>query len=126
MRIYRVEDGDGWGMYSGNMSMGDLSPSGDQSSPRHPTPNNDSAIAEDYVNFCRGCAKERFGFATLAQLRAWIYKDAWLRTLDGWGYRLSIYEAPRAIVGNTQALFDLGSATLTSRRSLLTLIRLRR
>jgi hypothetical protein len=120
MRIYRVENKLDQGMYTGAYSLCDIMDT--RSTPRHPTPNNDSGLSDDYWEFMDKTAQYRFGFSTLAQLRSWLYDDEWLRALHGWDYRLSLYDAKKAIVGNTQALFDLAGAVRTSQRSLLTLI----
>lgn len=108
-RIYRIEDALFHGMYTSGAwrQFGD-----DTSTPRHPTPHNDSGlVSEGYESF-RAFHSEamRFGYGSLEQLRSWVYQDDWRRALKAQGFSISIYEADEAIVGDTQAVFVMKGA----------------
>lgn len=86
--LWRVENGTGEGMYS----SGDCeSAVNDLYGMRHPGPWNDTVLGY--------CAKDdsdswQFGFATLAQYQAWVYKSEFREALAEAGMRLSKYQVP--------------------------------
>ena len=83
---------------------------------RHPGPLQDSLLR---VNFeaARGPMNIhsmdpfRFGFASMAQLRAWIYRDEWRDSLAREGFLLNIYLPSEMYVGNTQAMARIEGLT---------------
>lgn len=117
MLIYRIETESGGGMYQGN--YGAMCPLTFDSA-RHPIPENDSLLMDNmfYVierenwphdtsahSFIYG--RYRFGFASVDQLRAWVYQDDWLVKLHRYGLRLAVYDVADedCVVGYTQAIF---------------------
>lgn len=123
IKVFRVEDKDGRGMYATAWFKCDL-PTDD----RHPVVSDDSKYIEnlskvrpDLVNMAFSYASEpsghRFGFADMSMLRRWIYNDEWLRMLANVGCVLCVYEVPvdEVIVGYTQVTFNAEKACLVSR-----------
>lgn len=111
IRIYRVENVDGKGMYCGTEAGVQMN--GDSS--RHPLPREDAKIGCEWRERLSGEIDEQiFGFASLEQLRFWIYKTKWRKSLKSEGFRVSVYEVPveHALVGDTQAIFVRPEATL--------------
>jgi hypothetical protein len=117
MLIYRIETESGGGMYQG--SYGALCPLTFDSA-RHPIPENDSLLMDNMScviereglppatsawSFIYG--RYRFGFASVDQLRAWVYQDDWLVKLHLYGLRLAVYDVDDedCVVGYTQAIF---------------------
>jgi len=108
MLVYRVEDKiTGRGMYRcGLRCAGNM-----QHDMRHPDANQDAELraywqSTDYVE------REEiyFAFATVAQLKAWIYKDSWRKEIAKEGLVVSVYSARFIRIGATQAVFRLRTA----------------
>lgn len=80
---------------------------GDQD--RHPSPESDSVLMQSGIPGNTWGLGEishlRFGFASVDQLRSWLYKDEWLLGLHNHGYVLAIIETEEAYIGSTQAVF---------------------
>lgn len=76
---------------------------------RHPTPHDDSALvvsarAQDVTpGELKWNGQWRFGFISIAQLRAWFYNDNVLRQLGEVGIQLSVYAPDIILAGSTQA-----------------------
>lgn len=130
MLIYRIEDADGGGLYRGDNSF--QNPVTSSSSDRHPLPNDDSRLMdsisfrmdldlgpdERYQHWTYFLEDEFiFGFASVEQMRNWVYNDEWLVKLDTVGFYLTVYDMPEhhVCVGNTQAVFRRHEA-LSNRR----------
>lgn len=110
MKIWRIEDESGVGMYSSYYSLSwGLAYPHDY---RHPMPYEDSLLRENMrSSFLEedlyDISNYIFGFTSLEQLRCWIYSDSWLKDLHYRGFILSIYEVEdeKALVGHTQVIF---------------------
>lgn len=130
MLIYRIEDVDGGGMYRGDNSY--ANPVASSNSDRHPLPNDDSLLM-DNISFRMDqdvdpCDRHQhwtyfledefiFGFASVEQMRNWVYNDDWLVSLDHVGFNLTVYDVPEnhICIGNTQAVFRRHEATSNRR-----------
>lgn len=76
---------------------------------RHPSPFEDSALMADLEN--KGLPSPtnrewRYGFASLDQLRNWLYKAEWRSTLAFHGFFISIIDVSNldCAIGDTQAM----------------------
>lgn len=132
MRVLRIEY-DGGGMYRG-VTGGNAwveaecyTTGGDRVDRQaHPLPFEDSLLrGQPWDALC--CDRDdrggRFGFADLAQLRRWIYRDEWVQRLSDVGCELVEYEAHgKCYVGYTQVVFDIRDATEISRAPLCTIL----
>lgn len=102
LRVYRVQNSLGDGMYRASISSMMLE------DVRHPEPYRDSALMDEMevAGFCRGIPDCYFyyGFASIEQLKSWIYEEQWRWILDGSGYQVTVWEGPAAH-GDTQAVF---------------------
>lgn len=96
--IFRVEleDDPRYGLYSSNVSNELQELTG-----RHIRPSDDSGL-NGYWQFQDDVY---FGFGSIAQLKAWIYRDDWRESLHAEGYHISVFEA-QGRIGNTQAIFQ--------------------
>lgn len=124
MKVYRVQDAaNGRGMYCGSSaSFLDT-----KASDRHPMPKDDAGLRRQGVDLHHdmwsggwdlrtlpGWVGVRFGFASMAQYRSWVYQHDWRMRLGLLGYRLCVFEAPDEWVrhGDTQAIFEPAQAKL--------------
>lgn len=105
-KIYRVQDGNGTGMYqrwsvaSWNMQECD----GFQ--PRHPRPREDSALVKSVENAGVRFAANLFhyGFSSIEQFKFWVYKGEWREELNEAGFSLVEFEVEQVFYGDTQAV----------------------
>lgn len=115
VKLYRVENVDGEGMY--RSSAPDLTLSEMQDYDRHPTPNKDTMLRQGvirllgldpYDNFVEYSKwlQFKYGFVSLDQMRAWIYANEWRKALHEKGFYISVYECDEKyfVAGNTQAV----------------------
>lgn len=124
-KIYRVEDAKGWGIYNGS-GLADAARIDSGETERHPMAYRDEKLRA-YArrgNFFEPVVwrgepgkwhnkgKLRYGFASLDQLRFWIYAKAWRVRMEDAGARIGIYDAAECLVGETQAVFNVATATL--------------
>lgn len=117
-QVFRVECANGGGMYVSTSCQ----PSYEMiEEARHPSPDEDVLLAPlwqiemetgNYKNFS-------FTFASLEQLKFWIYREDWRKELDENGFRVSVYETDSAKIGDTQAVFLKSQAKLEYTLSLL-------
>lgn len=110
MKIYRVEDDQGTGMYRTSIALREMN----CSDKRHPSPWDDMKLSEPWENMdLYERSKMFFGFSSLDQLKFWIYLEEWRKLLKKEGYFISVYECEPddAIIGETQAIFIRSSAT---------------
>lgn len=112
--VYRIENDMGTGMYfAGANASSEMQEWADNSSMRHPLPEDDSAFVksfkEKYGTFCfdKEISKYKFGFCSKEQLLSWIHKEEWLVSLHNDGFTLSIIscEDGDVIEGSTQCAF---------------------
>ena len=109
VRIYRLETTEGIGVYMSD-AWEHATCTDSTCSDRHPSPLLDPALQkfqdEDY-----------FGFASIAQYRAWVYKAAWRRALFDEGIELVVYEVERQLVtfGEVQCVFMRSKANVIER-----------
>ena len=128
MRVLRIEY-DGGGMYRGVTGGNAWVESGccteggalvDRQA--HPLPFEDSLLhSQPWDSLCNDDYDlgGRFGFAGMAQLRRWIYRDEWVQRLSDVGCELVEYEAyGECYVGYTQVVFDINEAVEVSRQPL--------
>lgn len=76
---------------------------------RHPGPLQDSLLRANFEAAQGPMTMSsmdpfRFGFASMAQLRAWVYRDEWRDSLAREDFLLNIYLPSEMYVGNTQAM----------------------
>lgn len=117
-KVYRVENSNGGGMYTET----ECTPSYEMiEEARHPTPDKDALLAPlwqielETANYLRFS----FAFASLEQLKFWIYREDWRKKLDENGFGVSVYETDSALIGDTQAVFLKSQAKLEYTLSLL-------
>lgn len=100
--------GIGVGMYS---SIGGLrSCSSYENSPRrHPAPWEDTALKWDNTEYILGVPQQQcyFGFSSLTQLKAWLYRQEWREHLHLNGFVVKVWDLPEEFAmhsGNAQAV----------------------
>lgn len=102
-KIYRFEDAAGIGMYGFPFALNNLQRS------RHPAPESDEPLMASLEReWCHVfSSRNRFGFASLEQLHAWVPYKKWLRGLHADGLFLTEYLCKDADVflGESQAIF---------------------
>lgn len=122
MRVLRIEDAEGYGMYRAGGPGGSAWTRAIgcvQDDYAHPLPVDDSGLtraALGWLDLNRAAA--RFGFTCLAQLRRWLFRDDWVRALSDYGCVLVEYEVDdRAeyFAGHTQVIFNIRYAVEVSR-----------
>lgn len=120
MIIYRVENSRGEGIYYGACSV-----KYKMQDENHPTPSKDCLLVKLVkINYPKKIKtnlfspKEKwissdfiqetfiFGFASIEQLKRWIYKGEWRYDLSHEGFRISVYECEEAYCGRTQAMIN--------------------
>lgn len=107
MLIWRIEDENGEGMYrSSSRNVGEVDDTESWSSARHPCPNFDDGLGWSDID-CDERDLWKFGFATLSQMRQWVYRAKWRRGLDEIGFSLVCYSVPDEFGrrSNFQAIF---------------------
>lgn len=106
--VYRIETKDGTGMYG---SGGCREAGFGYDNSRHPSPEDDALLSKlleeksGNAAWCFSFSPYHFGFATIEQLRNWIYRDEWLLELHNSGHVLAIIESEEVFAGYTQAIF---------------------
>lgn len=105
MIIYRVESKRGTGMYV-NSSCWSVKEAM-QEYERHPDPTQDAGLRDVWRDLYYGHESTlfSFGFATIAQLKSWIYRDDWRQILHDHGFAVYAYNAKTYHLGDTQAIF---------------------
>jgi hypothetical protein len=98
--IYRVEDATGEGLYSA-FDPGTYPRVEMQDEKRHPVPLDDDKISPVWLKLQD---KLNFGFASLDQLRFWVYKRVWREDLHKYGLSIKKIKA-KGVLGDTQAVF---------------------
>lgn len=121
--IYRIQDKDALGLYNDSSRWRDYGFEPEDYS-RHPLPGEDSKLVSNgYDNFCYRYSRSAvfFGFVSVEQLKAWLYKDRWRQRLTDLGYLVYVFEVDDelACLGDTQAVFIRDKATLKETISLL-------
>lgn len=135
MRVYRIVDEHGCGMYRPvNMGMHSLweraigsSDSSYASPDPHPSAHNDAGIARNWPEFAQRhglrtllgdipslydmhyvLTDHRFGFGSLTQLRRWVFGVGWLQSMHECGGVVQVYEVPEehVLMGICQVTFD--------------------
>lgn len=119
MLIWRIENENGGGMYRGGCEgfATVAAGVGGWVTDRHPNPLWDEALGFDDIDPDER-DRYKFGFATLGQMRQWVYKAAWRRGLDEIGFSLNCYRVPDEYGrrSNFQAIFHEGHAVLVETR----------
>lgn len=79
---------------------------------QHPPPSRDSALCEVWDNLYEMGEHSGyiFGFATLEQLKSWIYEDEWRFVLNSFRFHVYMYETDDYYEGDTQAIFRKSTA----------------
>ena len=120
MKIWRLEDSEGAGVYRGGNYYLKATWDDDEDCNnvnRHPTPHNDdalgfydihSSIRYDYI----------FGFTSLSQMHQWVYRAKWRRALTNMSIQLNCYEVDSEHVRRSpfQAIFNKNYAKLVESR----------
>ena len=100
MRIFRIQNERGDGMYFGGSSasqrMMDLES-------RHPAPRDDVRLKQAVPG--EGWYRFKYGFGSLDQLRSWVYKQAWRDMLQSEGFHVVEIDTPCVYYGDTQAVW---------------------
>lgn len=120
MPVFRIEDAHGNGMYWGG-GLWDKAVGGRPNTKRHPCPEDDSRLWGNYLKRPEiGVYYFHFGFSSIAQLRAWLYKDEWLERMHEMGGVLKVYDvdAEHVVLGNAQVMFLKEQANSCERHSL--------
>lgn len=123
VKILRVENSTGRGMYSGLWYKLDL-----PEDRNHPCVYEDSKYQDDLVKKGLPIGSEplghRFGFLDEKMLRRWIYSDKWIEVLSQNGATLCVYEveASDIVVGRTQITFDFTKAVCLERKPLASVL----
>ena len=106
--VRRAGPGIGAGMYSseyGLFSCGSYA----SSSRRHPEPWADTALQWDNIGYVLGVQQEQcyFGFSSLDQLKAWLYRQEWREHLHLNGFVVKVWDLLEEFAmhsGNAQAV----------------------
>ena len=106
--VRRAGPGIGDGMYrseSGLFSCGSYA----TSSRSHPAPWEDTALQWDNIGYVLGVPQQQcyFGFSSLDQLKAWLYRQEWREHLDSAGFVIKVWDLPEEFAmhaGNAQAV----------------------
>lgn len=105
--VYRIEMPNGVGMYRCYLACADDI----QDDMRHPTPTEDAELWPFWKDMgYRERGQMRFGYATIAQLKSWVYKKSWRKKIKDHGLVVSVYRARFVRVGSAQAVFRLRTA----------------
>lgn len=150
MRVYRIVDAQGCGMYRPagpgqnslwSMAIGNCNSTYAEPDP-HPSAHNDAGIARNWPEFAQRhglhtllggipslydmhyvLADHRFGFGSLQQLRRWVFGVGWLQSMHECGGVVQVYEVPEehVLMGICQVTFDSRYAERLDDMSLLDL-----
>jgi len=102
MLVFRVQTPKGVGMYcSGARATGQMF----DLDTYHPSPNNDGKLGDVWAEL-HNKVEWRFGFASIDQLRMWIYRQEWRDSLHEQGLYVSVISAEYVHVGETQAIYS--------------------
>ena len=118
MLVYRVENAQGGGMYRNDgLSVASICDISDYSSARHPHPTADDALMRSIPRHLNQMGMPayvfNYGFASLEQLKMWLYQNEWRVALSDAGFHVAVYNCLKdAYVGDTQAVFIKQHATL--------------
>lgn len=108
MRVFRVENERGDGMYTGYPNLFSA-PGYTTELELHPSPlDESSAFRKVWMNLKRVEQESySFGFSNVRQCLQWLFMNRWRKYLDKHGYMLVEYEVPDhdVIVGNRQVAF---------------------
>lgn len=125
MRVLRVEDREGRGMYRATEDGCYAVRAGMESTAdeRHPMPWNDSKFRRAFEAADFPEDGYVFGFLNEEQLNSWLYDERVRSNMVGLGLVLNAYEVPdsSAIVGYTQLTFEQAEATHIGALDLVTL-----
>lgn len=82
---------------------------------RHPAPADDSALRSAWTSAGRGVTGSdnmdlRYGFASLEQLKFWIFSDEMRQEIAREGFVIHVLEASETYVGDTQATYHPDTA----------------
>lgn len=118
MLVFRIEDANDDGMYGGG--MWDKAVGARADTKRHPCPQDDSRLWWNYLKRPEVVRDFHFGFSSISQLRAWLYKDEWLERMHELGGVLKVYDVDdeHVVLGNAQVMFLKEQANSFERRSL--------
>lgn len=137
MRVYRIVDEQGSGMYRAshgrmslwNMAIGDVN-DGEEGG-AHPPAHNDRGMVRAFEEYAikndlrTSCGDyptirdaysllpdHRFGFGSVEQLRRWVYGVGWLKWMHDYGGRVQVYDVPdeHVLVGTCQVTFSSNHA----------------
>ena len=108
MRVYRVEDGEGYGMYTSPHEPGVVYYM--RTPPNHPGPNDEPEREGLGAHFRATNQRWRFAFASMEQLREWIREPQWRSELRLAGFEVQVIEAPNVFCGKRQVIYDPATA----------------
>ena len=129
---FRMETEEGIGMYGA--TIGDGNPN-DWFVPRfgsilneadansggtmHPSPDEDGALGWHDIRYIER-SKYYFGFASIEQLRRWLFRPDLIAKLPEYNLAVSIYETEDYHIGDTQMVFRKSTANRVGRFQLTT------
>lgn len=109
IKVFRVEDNNGRGMYAGAEGLSSVSEMFEPCT--HPNPRMDDKLFEAIAHSL-GCfdilKHHNFGFESAKQLLRWVYRRDWWEDLSKAGFMVSVFMA-EGWQGNTQVVFDAGT-----------------
>lgn len=118
MKVFRIEDGSGNGMYRYDCNLAPYVSERLQNPHRHPTPDFDKRLAQSFsrLGVQRYYSPEgewKFGFSSIWQLQKWL-QDEDLEALEALGGVVVVVDAPPDCIaqGETQCAFKAGSARI--------------
>lgn len=106
MKVYRIQDDAGIGFYRSYYWRMD-----GKVTINHPTPDDDAKLCMVYEDIGRTdwltgkSPVVRYGFATLTQMRQWVYKEEWRIAMHKHGFKVHVLDAEQAWAGDTQAMY---------------------
>lgn len=94
--VYRIQHLNGLGLYSTCRRTRTYEQLHDMD--KHPCPYNDGL--EKFPDHWK------FGFSSREQMKGWIYKKEWRKSLDAMGFRLHIFKVENCKLGGKQLVYD--------------------
>ena len=119
--VFRLEDAEGTGIYRTLYAQELYALDSAAGGTAHPHPNQDSKLSDhwDMLIIMNQNKEYYFGFASMEQLRRWLFDKEVNQTLHDGGIKISIYQTDDYYIGDTQMMFRKSSATLIGKADLV-------